>query len=520
MGYQSGSEYSYRSCSGSDSSSRSFVTAPIIGPASATAKPILDTEDFQQSVTPPLENVHKLLATLQSQTNELVENLKDGNISNNEMIKKLGLHLTLMEQHSHHLDPRRNSAEASEIQQHPDTEAEDGLMKGEMPPSGHVYPVIAARRELETVSRNQYEGLWSSASGSAIACPTFNNENVVMGFVNGDSENGSDYSIGRCVTRSREHLTHPRSQGFFPPTARRLPPSKSKPYQLTQPAKITKRHAPAPKANVSAHSHVFSAHNRPFTCIFARYGCKSTFGFKNDWKRHVFSIHLCLGIYQCDVGASSSLQPGPRSTSAPSSFHSSTNPQQQSQQPAGACGYKSNRNDLFTKHLNSMHHPANPASGAERRYFEKNLEEVKRRCWVQLREAPPRSNCGYCAPHPSRPEFATGPELQDVHDSNNDISEKNQNKRFIGPGSWDKRMEHVGRHLAEGTVGVEVEDLELRDWMLAQGLLEVAEGGWYRVTGTGGKRRGESAPAAAGAVVKEKVVEVGEEDADREDEAV
>ena len=81
-------------------------------------------------------------------------------------------------------------------------------------------------------------------------------------------------------------------------------------------------------------------------------------------------------------------------------------------------------------------------------------------------------------------------------------------------------MEHVGRHLEKGTLGPEVEDLELREWMLEQGLLEVAKGGGYRVIGVGGKRRGRSATAAAGAAVTEEAVEVGEEDADGEDEEV
>ncbi|KAL8860140.1 MAG: hypothetical protein Q9178_003404 [Gyalolechia marmorata] len=448
-----------------------------------------------------------------------------------------------------------------EIQHYPDTEAEDGSMKGEMPTSGHVYPAIAARRESGTASFNHAEGLGSSVNGSPIASPNTEDENVAIESVNGDSENGSNYSSQKRVTRSRKPRIHPRSQGSISPTARRLSSTKSKPHQLTQPAKITKRPASAPKANVPAHSlpsshtptstahtfrctkpecsrafpsastlskHVLSAHTRPFTCSFARYGCRSTFGSKNEWKRHVSSIHLCLGIYQCDVGTSYFSQPGPRSrnnnhsASTPSSLHSSINPQQQQpQQLAGGCGYKSNRKDLFTQHLNRMHHPANSASGVEKEYFEKNLEEVRQRCWVPLREAPPRSSCGYCAPHPSRPASASGPELHDVHGSNNSTSKKTQNKPFIGRGSWDERMEHVGRHLEKGTVGVEVEDLELRKWMLEQGLLEVAKGGGYRVIGVGGKRRGRSATAAAaGAAVKEEVVEVGEEDADGEDEEV
>lgn len=78
-------------------------------------------------------------------------------------------------------------------------------------------------------------------------------------------------------------------------------------------------------------------------------------------------------------------------------------------------------------------------------------------------------------------------------------------------------MEHVGRHLEKGPVGTEVEDLQLRDWMLAEGLLEQVKGE-YRVVGVGGKKRGRG--AYTGTVKDEEgaIVEGGEEDADGEDE--
>lgn len=81
-------------------------------------------------------------------------------------------------------------------------------------------------------------------------------------------------------------------------------------------------------------------------------------------------------------------------------------------------------------------------------------------------------------------------------------------------------MEHVGRHLEKGSVGTEVEDLQLRDWMLAEGLLEQVKGG-YRVVGVGGKKRGRG--AYTGTVKTEEggfveAQEGGEEDADGEDE--
>ncbi|KAL8641598.1 MAG: hypothetical protein Q9226_008614, partial [Calogaya cf. arnoldii] len=83
---------------GSNSSCESYFTAQVTSPASATAE---------------LAKVHKLVATLQSQTTGLLENLESQNISNNEMKKVLRSHLLLIKQYQQHPDPRRNSAEAS-----------------------------------------------------------------------------------------------------------------------------------------------------------------------------------------------------------------------------------------------------------------------------------------------------------------------------------------------------------------------------------------------------------------------
>lgn len=63
---------------------------------------------------------------------------------------------------------------------------------------------------------------------------------------------------------------------------------------------------------------------------------------------------------------------------------------------------------------------------------------------------------------------------------------------FDGAGTWDERMEHVGKHLEkEENPGYEVEDEELRNWMVMEGLLKKDRGlesGW-RVVGTSGGRR-------------------------------
>lgn len=81
-------------------------------------------------------------------------------------------------------------------------------------------------------------------------------------------------------------------------------------------------------------------------------------------------------------------------------------------------------------------------------------------------------------------------------------------------------MEHVGKHLEkDGDPGVEVEDVELREWMVREKLIGWERGRWI-VAGVGGRRRGRG-----GGVVKEEVEAIerdvdgeGEEDADGDDE--
>ena len=75
---------------------------------------------------------------------------------------------------------------------------------------------------------------------------------------------------------------------------------------------------------------------------------------------------------------------------------------------------------------------------------------------------------------------------------------------FEGRSGWEERMEHVARHLERGEKEEE-EDVELREWMVKEGLIrwvgggqrEGGEGGGgggggrWRVVGTGKKRAGE-----------------------------
>ncbi|KAJ5706601.1 hypothetical protein N7488_006402 [Penicillium malachiteum] len=190
---------------------------------------------------------------------------------------------------------------------------------------------------------------------------------------------------------------------------------------------------------------------RTFVCSFARYGCESTFVSKNEWKRHVTSQHLQLGFYRCDVGKCSMHT---QNSSSCSSIHSSL-PQSRTPSPAPGQPNDFNRKDLFTQHQRRMHAPwlqsgrRRTPTDAEHAAFEASLEGVRQRCWVGLRTQPLQSQCVFC------------------------------NETFTGDGSWDVRMEHIGRHFERDdrqSLGAESEDLSLREWGLNEGILVSLDG--------------------------------------------
>ncbi|KAF2197804.1 hypothetical protein GQ43DRAFT_190023 [Delitschia confertaspora ATCC 74209] len=141
---------------------------------------------------------------------------------------------------------------------------------------------------------------------------------------------------------------------------------------------------------------------RPFPCPLALYGCSSSFVSKNEWKRHVSTQHIKLGFWRCDLCSATIDTKDPNSL-----YHNDFN-----------------RKDLFTQHLRRMH--AAPAGkkgsgggmdNGEWPVCEDNITEHQRRCYMSLRLPPPQSSCLFC------------------------------DRVFVGVGSWDERMEHVGRHL-------------------------------------------------------------------------
>ncbi|KAJ5233122.1 hypothetical protein N7468_006078 [Penicillium chermesinum] len=169
---------------------------------------------------------------------------------------------------------------------------------------------------------------------------------------------------------------------------------------------------------------------------------------KNEWKRHVLSQHLQLGFYRCDVGKCNH---HPRSRS------------QNSSPPPGQPN-DFNRKDLFTQHQRRIHAPwqqpgrRRAPSEDEQAAFEAGLEQVRQRCWHELRQPPLHSQCVFC---------------QEV---------------FSGEGSWDARMEHVGRHVERDdpqTLSHANEDVLLREWGLREGILQLVDG-QFRLASLGG----------------------------------
>lgn len=184
---------------------------------------------------------------------------------------------------------------------------------------------------------------------------------------------------------------------------------------------------------------------QPFSCIFANYGCQKTFGSKNEWKRHINRLHLCLDFWRCDL-------PG---------CNEQHNRDRQGLVGAGSIqqandGPKDfNRKDLFTQHLRRMH-------AQELGRWTDNGTSIQERCHMVNRSPPNRGVCGFCG------------------------------ESFIGQGSWDDCLEHVGKHFErlEGSRQQWHDDEGLRIWMIGQGLLEQNKQGVTRIgESMGGRKR-------------------------------
>ena len=209
--------------------------------------------------------------------------------------------------------------------------------------------------------------------------------------------------------------------------------------------------------------HIRSTHTRPLTCTFARYGCSSTFGSKNEWKRHSTSQHIRPDVWRCDIDNCVLKVAGKESWN------------------------EFNRKDLFRQHVRRMHGPAATASKIEKEKFETSLKEIEKRCWRQLHPLPPKSLCGFCV-HAEHRQQKTHSSVQ-LDDLSSDEKEKKSHV-FEGKSAWDERMEHVSRHLEKQSMEEEEEDLELRNWMVSEGLLFWENSAWRVVGIAEGKKRG------------------------------
>ncbi|RCI12810.1 hypothetical protein L249_0546, partial [Ophiocordyceps polyrhachis-furcata BCC 54312] len=190
-------------------------------------------------------------------------------------------------------------------------------------------------------------------------------------------------------------------------------------------------HAPF-KDSSSLRKHIAAAHTRPFPCAFAFAGCTSTFGSKNEWKRHIASQHLCLQYYRC------------------------------SECPQGAAegkGNEFNRKDLFTQHLRRMHAPFHVKRAMSKgdtkllADWEESVKSMQQSCLVTRRQPPQRSAC---------------PKPGCQHE-------------FSGAGSWDEWTEHVGRHMEKGEAQSLGVDALLARWALDEGIIEAKGDGEFRL---------------------------------------
>ncbi|KAI7354086.1 hypothetical protein D0862_06007 [Hortaea werneckii] len=210
-----------------------------------------------------------------------------------------------------------------------------------------------------------------------------------------------------------------------------------------RPSQGRKALAPRGKLSLSSGTTFATRNARSFPCPLAVYGCTSTFGSKNEWKRHVSTQHIRLNFWRCDQCPTEDRQPN-----------------------------DFNRKDLFIQHVRRMHPiilnehtsaasvPKKGRRGSDGdtvkdAAMETALAEIAKRCTIKLRDAPMQSGCLFC-----------------------DAS-------FEGPSSWEERMEHVGRHMEAARKLDQAppqpdfwrqDDLTER-WLRAEGLVVKGKGG-------------------------------------------
>ena len=197
----------------------------------------------------------------------------------------------------------------------------------------------------------------------------------------------------------------------LPPNLRRRRPQAARAVLAPRtPSKVTKRsgHTRRPstqhvRSRGNRHSGNNAAAPRAFPCALANYGCTSTFGSKNEWKRHVNTQHMRLGYWRCDQCGDNR---------KPNDF---------------------NRKDLFIQHVRRMHpvkstaatskksskHTDKPAKGSAE---DQVLNSLAERCFQRDRAPPDQSGCHFC-----------DAAFEDTKNADHAL--------------WDKRLEHVAQHM-------------------------------------------------------------------------
>lgn len=382
------------------------------------------------------------------------------------------------------------------LQQHPDRCAEESCVKPEMPGKENGHPYYPENTGLCTPDQESIDyvpddeplGAPAPKCTSIASVKEEDDESMDDDAEHDDDDDytpaaaGHGHGQGRGITRS---LLAARKAG---PASKRSQRSKGPAFPAPNSNKVAKKTAKTQSLSPSStrnqtpcthcpslfpsdstlKKHVLSTHTRPFICTFQRYGCKATVGSKNEWKRHINVQHLHLETWRCDLdtcvspatSANGATGQEKHKTCTPSSAMSPSLGKKAN--PTEVQYHDFDRKDLFTQHIKRMHAPSTSAPSAEKEIFESSISAVQDRCHRELRSPPPRSRCPYCA-----------------------------DKVFEGPGSWTDRLEHVGKHLEKNDVNKddEIEDEDLRSWMMQQHFLEWNDRTGYRVNNTDGKKK-------------------------------
>ncbi|KAH6674415.1 hypothetical protein B0J14DRAFT_40371 [Halenospora varia] len=358
-----------------------------------------------------------------------------------------------------------NGVNMSQIQGLPDPEevtfdaADEGFHAMEMKAEYEHQSQSKSSLHSGTYIHNHYpidEGLGTSIKDEASPADTSSTHHSIDVDVNNNSEIDAECDAEDEIIVADEHISDVEYTPKSTRTRKRRVQPKSYPMHKVDPKSRVTKPSHKNKGLLACKTcdqgsfkdlhalqkHIASSHTRAFICVFAFAGCPSTFASKNEWKRHVQSQHLNLSAWVCDLGACGK-----------------TNGKTQTR------GSEFNRKDLFTQHLRRMHAPFSVKRQNKKiSAWEEQLKELQTSCLIVKRQAPMRLSCPV----------------------------QNCNVLFEGAGTWDDRMEHVGKHLEKAAVSgnnkivVEQErDVLLLGWAEREGIIERRIGGGWRLVGCG-----------------------------------